>query len=74
MDGIQVTALDDAVDESGESLFVWFGDLPDRVSAGASTATTPAACPQPKPRTSTTVNNTHATRLRLTTNSLRETR
>ena len=30
--------------------------------------------PQPKPKTSTTVNNTQPARLRLTTNSLRETR
>ena len=34
----------------------------------------PAGSRQPKPRTSTTVNNAQATRLRLTTNSLRETR
>jgi len=37
-----------------------------------STTTTPVACPQPKPRNSTTVNNTHPTRLRLNPNSLRE--
>ena len=29
----QVTALDDDVDESGESLLLWFGELPERVSA-----------------------------------------
>ena len=41
---------------------------------GACTTTTPAASRQPKPKTSTTVNNTQATRLRLKPNSLRETR
>ena len=43
-------------------------------TTGACTTTTPAASRQPKPKTSTTVNNTQTTRLRLKPNSLRETR
>ena len=43
-------------------------------TADGSTTTTSAASHQPKPKTSTTVNNTQATRLRLKPNSLRETR
>ena len=43
-------------------------------TAAGSTTTTSAACRQPKPRTSTTVNNTQSTRPRLKPNSLRETR